>query len=308
MGKGLKKVKHESLKYDSLLLLASLIWGTAFVAQRIGMEHITPFYFNGIRFLLGAMVLIPFIRFKTNSVVNPGPFWLGNPLQKEFVILGLLLTGGASLQQVGIVFTTAGKAGFITGLYVILVPICGILFNRKTSSSTWLGATMGIIGLYLLSIKQGFTIEKGDLLVLIGAFFWTFHVLAVDRFTKQFEPLLLAFWQFIMCGVISLVIAVFFEHITFPALLRATIPILYAGLLSVGTAYTLQVVAQKYAHPSHAAIILSLESPFAALAGYVILHEVLSSREMLGALLMVLGMIISQVFSARRSVDPAIGT
>ena len=291
---------RKSLKSDLMLLLASLIWGTAFVAQRIGMQDITPFYFNGIRFLLGAFVLIPFLNTKNRRIEQPHSCRLGNPFHKEYLILGLLLTGGASLQQVGIVFTTAGKAGFITGLYVILVPIVGILFNRKTRTSTWFGAALGIIGLYLLSIKQGFSIQRGDLLVLIGAFFWTFHVLAVDRFTKKFSPLHLAFWQFVICGLLSLGVAIIFEHITITSLLNAAVPILYAGVLSVGTAYTLQVVGQKHAHPSHAAIILSLESPFAALAGYIILNELLSPREVLGAALMVSGMIISQVFSVRR--------
>ena len=298
-------MKPESLKSDLLLLLASLIWGTAFVAQRIGMMTVTPFYFNGVRFLLGALVLIPFIHARRGTFKEMHSCWLGNPLRKEFIILGLLLTGGASLQQVGIVFTTAGKAGFITGLYVILVPTLGVFFNRKTRPSTWIGAVMGIIGLYLLSVKQGFTIEKGDLLVLIGAFFWTFHVLAVDRFTKKHEPLHLAFWQFVMCGLISLAVAFVIEHVTLADFLKAIIPILYAGVLSVGIAYTLQVVAQKHAHPSHAAIILSLESPFAALAGYIILHEILNTREILGAAFMILGMIISQLFSVQRSMNRA---
>ena len=290
-------MERKSLKSDLMLLLASFIWGTAFVAQRIGMQDVTPFFFNGVRFLLGAIVLIPFIHAKSAPAKEAHSCWLGNPFQKEFLILGLLLTGGASLQQVGIVFTTAGKAGFITGLYVILVPILGVFFNRKTRPSTWAGALMGIIGLYLLSVKEGFTVEKGDLLVLIGAFFWTFHVLAIDRFTKKHEPLHLAFWQFVMCGLISLAVAFLAENISLTALLKATIPILYAGVLSVAIAYTLQVVAQRHAHPSHAAIILSLESPFAALGGYIILNEVLNGREMAGAALMITGMIVSQLFS-----------
>ena len=213
--------------------------------------------------------------------------------------MGLLLFGGASLQQVGIVFTTAGKAGFITGLYVILVPVIGILFRRKTRATTWLGAVFGATGLYFLSIKKGFSIHKGDFLVLVGAFFWTFHVLAIDRFTKEIHPLQLAFWQFILCGLFSLAFAFTFEHTTVQALIKATIPIFYAGLLSVGIAYTLQVVAQEHAHPSHAAIILSLESPFSAVAGYIVLNETLTGREILGAALMAGGMIISQAFAFR---------
>ena len=291
-------MKPESLRSDLLLLLASLIWGTAFVAQRIGMQNVTPFFFNGIRFLLGALVLIPIIFCRKNNLGGKRDgFLLGNPFQWQFVVLGLLLFGGASLQQVGIVFTTAGKAGFITGLYVILVPVLGVFFHRKTHPTTWLGAIFGITGLYLLSIKQGFSIQKGDFLVLIGAFFWTLHVLAVDKFTKRHRPLHLAFWQFVLCGVLSLLVAMVFEQISIRALRGAAVSILYAGLLSVGIAYTLQVVGQKYAHPSHAAIILSLESPFAALAGFIILHEVLSPKEILGAILMVAGMVISEAFA-----------
>ena len=290
-------MEPKSLKSDSLLLLASLIWGTAFVAQRIGMQSFPPFLFNGIRFLLGALVLIPIIMIKkNNSSFGRCGFPLGNPFQRQFVILGLLLFGGASLQQVGIVFTTAGKAGFITGLYVILVPMLGIFFNRKTRITTWLGAAFGVIGLYYLSIRNDFSIHTGDLLVLIGAFFWSFHVLAVDKFTEKWEPLHLAFWQFVFCGLLSMATGLAFEETSLHALTTTAIPILYAGVLSVGIAYTLQVVGQKHAHPSHAAIILSLESPFAALAGYIILNEVLSGREVLGAALMITGMIISQIF------------
>ena len=293
-------MKPESLRSDLLLLLASLIWGTAFVAQRIGMQNVTPFFFNGIRFLLGALVLIPIIFCRKNNLGGKRDgFLLGNPFQWQFVVLGLLLFGGASLQQVGIVFTTAGKAGFITGLYVILVPVIGILFRRKTRATTWLGAVFGVTGLYFLSIKKGFSIHKGDFLVLVGAFFWTFHVLAIDRFTKEIPPLQLAFWQFILCGLFSLAFAFTFEHTTVQALMKATIPIFYAGLLSVGIAYTLQVVAQEHAHPSHAAIILSLESPFSAVAGYIVLNETLTGREILGAALMAGGMIISQAFAFR---------
>jgi len=293
-------MKTKRVKSDLILLLASSIWGTAFVAQRIGMQSFPPFLFNGIRFLLGALVLIPIIVLReNNSSLRHWSISIGNPLQRQFVILGLLLFGGASLQQVGIVFTTAGKAGFITGLYVILVPVLGILFHRKTRVATWLGAALGVTGLYYLSIKRGFSIDKGDFLVLIGAFFWTFHVLAVDRFTKYSEPLHLAFWQFVLCGLLSMATGLILEDASLQALTKTAIPILYAGILSVGVAYTLQVVGQRYAHPSHAAIILSLESPFSAIAGYLVLNETLTGRELLGAALMVGGMIISQAFAYR---------
>jgi drug/metabolite transporter (DMT)-like permease len=281
------------IKSDIQLLSASLIWGFAFVAQRAGMEHIGPFLFNGIRFLLGAAALIPFLVRISGDNENSDKQKFRLP--PRLLFLGFLLFGGASLQQTGIVFTTAGKAGFITGLYVILVPILGIFLNKHSSLFTWLGALMASVGLYFLSITSDFSIATGDLLVLAGAFFWAFHVLTVDDLTAQIHPYWIAFVQFVICGLTSLLIAILFEDIFLGNILDAMIPILYAGILSSGIAYTLQIVAQKYAPPAHAAIILSLESPFAAIGGYMILNEMFTSRELAGSLLMLTGMILSQV-------------
>lgn len=288
------EMRSSRWKSDGVLFLASLIWGFAFVAQRKGMEHIGPFLFNGLRFFLGAVVLVPFLKMRSGSFPLITSFKIN--FHKKFIILGLLLFGGASLQQVGIVTTTAGKAGFITGLYVILVPILGIFFSKKTHIYTWIGALLAVLGLYFLSIKSDLSIATGDLLVLVGAFFWASHVLMIDHLTQDNDPLWLAFTQFMICSLISMVVAVWKEPIVWDYIRQASVPILYAGILSSGVAYTLQVIGQKEAHPSHAAIILSLESPFAALGGWLLLHEHLTTREFMGSILMLAGMLVSQMY------------
>ncbi len=282
-----------TLKSDILLLLTSIIWGFAFVAQRVGMNYVGPFVFNGVRFALGSLSLIPLLlitRKRGNSPPNTPP---------KTVILGGSLAGlalfiGASLQQIGIIYTTAGKAGFITGLYVVIVPILGMFLKQRTGIGTWIGAILAAIGLYFLSITGKFTITFGDLLELIGAFFWAGHVHLIGWFSPKIKPIKLAFFQFVACSVLSLLTAIFVEVITPQSLLEAGIPILYGGILSVGVAYTLQVVAQRDAHPAHVAILLSLEAVFAVIGGWIILGETLSLRGLLGCALMLAGMLVSQ--------------
>jgi drug/metabolite transporter (DMT)-like permease len=289
----------QTLKSDLLLLLTATIWGFAFVAQRVGMEFVGPFTFNGIRFALGSLVLIPFIlRNKnrthskaTTASISNRTFMLGGAL------LGLALFAGASFQQVGLIYTTAGNAGFITGLYVVIVPIMGLCFGQKSNTGTWMGALLAAVGLYLLSVTGAFTIAFGDLLELIGAFFWAGHVLLIGWLSPKTDSLKLAFFQFVSCSILSLITAAVFETITMDGLRQAAVPIFYGGALSVGIAYTLQVVAQKKAHPAHAAILLSLEAVFAALGGWIMLDEVLSTRGLVGCILMLAGMMISQLWT-----------
>jgi drug/metabolite transporter (DMT)-like permease len=197
---------------------------------------------------------------------------------------------------VGLVYTTAGNAGFITGLYVVIVPLIGLLFRQKSSAGSWLGAGLAAVGLYLLSVTDRFTIARGDFLELVGAFFWAGHVLVLGHFSPRVSAIRLAITQFAMCSVLSLVTALFFETITLSGVVAATVPILYGGVASVGIAYTLQVVAQKSAHPAHAAILLSLEAVFAALGGWLMLGEVISPRGMAGCGLMLAGMLLSQLW------------
>jgi drug/metabolite transporter (DMT)-like permease len=293
-----------TVKSDALLLSTAIIWGFAFVAQRVGMDFVGPFIFNGVRFALGCVVLIPFILKNENRKKNNTRQPSRTNRKKAIVgslIAGIVLFSGASLQQAGLVYTTAGNAGFITGLYVVIVPILGILLRHRTNTGTWTGAIFATIGLYLLSVTETFTIAFGDLLVLIGAFFWAAHVLLIGWLSPKLDSFKLAFLQYAACSLLSLVVASVFEDNTMNGMVQATIPILYGGILSVGVAYTLQVVAQKRAHPAHAAIILSLEAVFAALGGWILLHETLAPRELLGCTLMLLGMLTSQLwkFSAK---------
>jgi drug/metabolite transporter (DMT)-like permease len=246
-------MKGVTIKSDALLLTTAIIWGFAFVAQRVGMDYVGPFTFNGIRFAIGSLSLLP-----------------------------LALFSGASLQQIGLVYTTAGKAGFITGLYVIIVPLLGLFWRQQPKIGTWIGAVLAAIGLYFLSVTEEFTIELGDLLVLIGAFFWAAHVLIIGWLSPRINPVKLAFSQYVACSVLSLITACLIEDITMLSIFQAAIPILYGGLLSVGIAYTLQVIAQRDAHPAHAAILLSLEAVFAAIGGWLILGEIISARGLFG--------------------------
>ncbi|MDG4549361.1 MAG: DMT family transporter [Candidatus Contendobacter sp.] len=294
----------KTLKAEALLLLAAVIWGFAFVAQRVGMDHVGPFTYNGVRFVLGVLSLLPLLWLGRRSVVPIAPNgW--RPILGGGLLAGLILFAGASLQQVGIVHTTAGKAGFITGLYVVIVPVLGLFWGHRTPWSTWAGAALAVAGLYLLTLTDDFTLAEGDGLVLLGALFWAGHVLVIGWLSgRHVEPVLLACLQFVVCGVLSLAVAVVTEPITLAGLWGGAMPILYGGLLSVGVAYTLQVVAQRDAPPAHAAIILSLETGFAALGGWLLLNETLSGRGLLGCALMFAGMLISQLGLGKAAPSP----
>lgn len=294
-------MKNPAMRANFLLLITAIIWGFAFVAQRTGMEYVGPLTFNFSRFFLGALSIIPLMiitRHHRKKIARDFPKAPVKELVKGGLIAGVLLFFGAFFQQTGVVYTTAGKAGFITGLYLIIVPIIGIFWNQNTSRGSWIGAGIAIFGLYLLSIKAGFRLGYGDFLVLISAFFWAFHVQVIGLFTSKVDSLQLAFLQFVTCGVLSLVGAIVFEDIIWQNIQSAGIPILYAGLVSVGIAYTIQVIAQQHAHPSHAAIIMSLETVFAVIGGWLFLAEILSTRAFIGCGLMLAGMLISQLWGS----------
>ncbi|MCH7965769.1 MAG: DMT family transporter [Bacteroidetes bacterium] len=275
-----------------------MLWGFAFVAQRSGMEFVGPFTFNAVRFTLGGISLIPLLLINRKRKFNNDPIL---PLSSNKILLrggiiaGVILFLGASFQQGGIVYTTAGKAGFITGFYIILVPILGIMFKQKTSAAIWLGAVIALAGLYLLSVQENFSIGLGDLLVLASAFFWGFHVLVISRFSPKTDPIQLAFFQFMLCAFFSLIASLVIETTTLQNIFDASVPILYAGVVSVGIAFTLQVIAQRDAHPSHAAIIMSLEAVFALIGGWIVLDEIIPLRGLIGCGLMLTGMIIPQI-------------
>lgn len=267
------------------------------------MDYVGPFTFNGIRFALGCLSLLPLLlislgqRTATNNILPPPSLKM---LLFGGIALGLALFMGASLQQIGLVYTTAGKAGFITGLYVVIVPILGFFWGQQPKIGTWIGAFLAAFGLYLLSVTEKFTIEPGDLLVLIGAFFWAGHVLIIGWLSPRINAIKLAFLQYAACSILSLIISGFIEVVSWDAIIQAAVPILYGGILSVGVAYTLQVVGQRDAHPAHAAILLSLESVFAAVGGWMILGEVIPLRGLFGCGLMLFGMLLSQLWGQLR--------
>ena len=277
-----------------MLLIAAAIWGFGFVAQRLGMNYLEPFGFNSARFLLGSLSLLPLLWFLSRQKVNleTKP---NHSLTKGGIICGLVLFAAATLQQYGLFYTTAAKAGFITGLYLILVPMIGILLKHTTGMTTWLGAVLAVVGLYLLSINDDFTMSLGDMLIFIGALFWAFHILVIDHFSGRIDPIQLSAVQFLVCGILSLAVSLIIETPTLSGAIAGWQPILFAGLVSVGIAYTLQVIAQKNAKPSHAAIIMSLEAVFAAIGGVWLLDESLSPRAWIGCGLMLAGMLLSQV-------------
>ncbi len=284
---------------DVILLSTAIIWGFAFVAQRVGMNYIGPFLFNGIRFALGCLVLLPFIM--KNGISNGRNFKQREALNLKTLVLGgalagLTLFGGSSLQQVGIVYTTAGKAGFITGLYVVIVPFLALIWKQHTNRGTWVGAICAALGLYFLSITEQFTIDFGDFLVLLGAFCFAAHVLVIGWLSPKMDSLRLAFIQYAAVSLISLFTAFIVEVVSLKGILQASVPILYGGVMSVGIAYTLQVIGQRTAHPAHASIILSLEAVFAALGGWLLLQEIMTFRQLSGCALMLSGMLISQLW------------
>lgn len=282
------------VRSNLLLLLTSVIWGFGFIAQRLGMDYIGPYSFNVFRFILGALSLVPLVYFlerkKSGQAKAGKPFWVIGGLA------GLVLFGGATLQQVGLLYTTVGKAGFITGLYLVIVPLIGFCLRQKINKLTLAGALIATYGLYMLSITEGFSIGQGDSLVLIGAFFWAVHVQVVGYAAKyKLDVLKLAILQYLICAGLNLILALFLEELSVQATLDASGAILYAGFVSVGVAYTLQILAQKHVEPSQAAILLSLEAVFAVLAGWLMLDELLNSRESWGCILMFAGMMLSQM-------------
>ncbi len=297
----------KQFKGSILLLITAMIWGSAFVAQRAGMEYIGPFTFNGIRSIVGFLVLIPVIlmldaqREKENKAKGILKLTEAEKqAQKKTLLIGGLSCGvilfiASSLQQFGMVYTTAGKAGFITALYIVLVPILGHFIGKRIRPILWFCVALGTAGLYLLCIKEDFTIGKGDLLVILCALGFSIHILIIDHFSPKTDGVRLSCIQFLVCGIISIPCMFLFETVDLTNILACWLPILYAGVLSCGVAYTLQIVAQKDTDPTVASLIMCLESVFALLAGILILHEQISGREAAGCIIMFAAIILSQL-------------
>jgi drug/metabolite transporter (DMT)-like permease len=307
-----QKTQTHQIRSSLVLLLTAFIWGIAFVAQRVGMEYIGPFLFAGLRFWLGALTLGIVLLFRTwfsagpAAPIAPTPF-SPMPIRKLIragVFCGFFLFAGGALQQVGLVYTSASKAGFLTALYIVLVPVLGIIIKHKTNWNTWVGVALAVAGLYFLSITENLTIQLGDVIVIVGAFFWAGHILTVDYFVgaiSQREVLKLCIAQFVFAGTVAMLLAPLLDGFfvaqvfDFAALSAALIPIFYAGVLSTGVAFTLQAIGQQGLPPAAAAIIMSLEAVFSVLGGVVLIHEVLSPRELVGCLLMFVAVILAQL-------------
>jgi drug/metabolite transporter (DMT)-like permease len=318
-----------ALKADILLLIVSCVWGFGFVAQRTGMDYLGPFSYNGVRFILGSLSLLPLIWWRKSRGTSLAPGASAGRQAVYACLAGTCLFVAVILQQFGLMFTTVGNAGFITGLYVVLVPVFGILFfRRKTGLPTWIGAGLTLLGLYFLSSTGGIgSINPGDVITVVSAVFWAFHVLLIDRLVRKMDPIVLSSGQFFWCGLLALAAAFTVEgrisgivsliNPSQPGLLQwrslpelggawlsgelpqsfindAAVPVLYGGLGSVGVAYTLQAVAQRDAPPAHACIILCLEGAFAALGGALLLREPVTPQTFLGAALMLSGMLATQ--------------
>ncbi|MGN0335289.1 MAG: DMT family transporter [Lachnospiraceae bacterium] len=296
-------MKKGNLKSSLLLFLAAFIWGVAFVAQSVGGESVGCFTFNGVRSLIGSLVLIPVIYFMDQRKIRE--------LEKEEflrrrgdvktivtggICCGLALCAASNFQQFGISFTTVGKAGFITALYIVIVPVLGIFMKKKVGAKVWFGVILATIGLYLLCMtSDSFSVSKGDFLVLICALIFSVHILVIDYFSPKADGVYLSCIQFFVCGVISMIIAFIFESPDISAMISAWLPILYAGIFSCGVAYTFQILGQKDMDPTVASLILSLESVFSVLAGWILLNQKLSFREFAGCGLMFLAILLAQL-------------
>ena len=294
------KNEPQNIRNSLLLLLTATIWGVAFVAQSVSMDYIGAFTFNSARNLIGAAVLLPAIWFlnrgKPKATLTPAQ---RRASQKTLITggiaCGVLLCVASNFQQFGIKYTTVGKAGFITACYIVIVPVLGIFLKKKCSPFIWAAVALALLGLYLLCIKDGFSIGKGDLLVLICAVLFSLHILVIDHFSPLTDGVKMSCIQFLVCGILSGIPALILEHPSFTALLAAWAPVLYAGVLSCGVGYTLQIVGQKGMNPTVASLILSLESCISVLAGWIILGQKLSGREILGCVIMFGAIVLAQL-------------
>ena len=277
-----------------MLLGASFFWGTTFVAQISGMDGLGPFSYAATRYFIGflAMIVIMYFthaeRLKDRRAGKYGRGFLAG------IFCGVFLFTASSFQQVAMVYTTAGKAAFITCLYIIFVPLVSIWLGKKIRTENWIGAFLAITGLYFLAISEELTINFGDFLLLIGAVFWTLQILAVDKFAKKVDTIDLSTSQVFVTAILSFIAMTIFENPSWDAILNAAFPIFYGGVMSSGVAFTLQIYGQKYAEPSAAAILMSFESIFGALSGWLLLGEVMSGREIFGCVLMLAGIIVTQ--------------
>lgn len=292
----------KKMRGNLMLLITALIWGTAFVAQSAGMDHVQPFTYNGVRTIIGGLVLIPVILLFDK--LKPADQRLSPAEQKEVnrnsviggIFCGVILCVASSFQQFGVSMTTAGKAGFITALYIVIVPLMGVFIKKKIPKIIWVCVAIAVAGFYLLCVKEGTSVSMGDLLVLCCAFFFALHIMVIDHFTAgKVDGVRMSCVQFLVAGAIASVLMFLFEEPTLASIWDARVSILYAGVMSSGVAYTLQILGQKDTDPTTATLLMSLESVFAALSGWVLLNESLSLKELFGCVLVFAAVILAQI-------------
>lgn len=303
-------MKEINIKNPLFLFLAAVIWGTAFVAQKVGMDFVGPYTLNAIRFLIGSLVLVPVIlilnRFKSAEKAASGD---SKTLLRGGLVCGLVLFVASNLQQVGIQYTTAGKAGFITALYIILVPIFGIFLKKKAGIKLWISVIIAVVGLYLLCMTDRLAFELGDTYIIISAFIYAIHILVIDHYSPKVDGVKLSCLQFLISGVLSGICMLFLDPIpTAAQLFDCRVPILYMGIMSCGVAYTLQVLGQKNMNPTIASLIMSLESVVSVISAWIILNQGMSQRELIGCVLMFCAIILAQLPNhVRRRTKTACG-
>ena len=293
------------MRQSLLLLLTATIWGVAFVAQSVGMDYIGPFTFNVVRNVIGGLVLIPCIAVFHRTGAKEEDAGKTPGSQKNLLLggicCGVMLFVAGNLQQIGIQYTTVGKAGFITAMYIVLVPILSIFLGKKAGIKIWAAVALAVAGLYLLCMTEsGFSIQKGDLLLMLCALVFSMHILVIDYFSPKVDGVKMSCIQFFTCGILSGVGMLLTEHPQMSDILAAWMPILYAGVMSCGVAYTLQIVGQKGMNPTVASLILSMESVISVIAGWLILHQTLSTKELMGCVLMFAAIILAQLPERKR--------
>lgn len=318
------EMKTHKIRNTIFLFLTAMIWGAAFVAQSVSMDYIGPFTFICLRSVIGGLFLIPVIIVidsirKKGAKEHPGEMaaldsgtldlqeeqrlsWKNKRLLESGIVCGVFLFFANCFQQTGIQYTTVGKAGFITTFYIIIVPLIGLFFKKYCGILTWIGVVIALAGLYFLCITEKFTIQRGDALILCSAFLYAGQILAIDHYNPLVDGVKMSCIQFLTGGVLGAVFMFLFESPNIAMILSAAGPILYTGIMSTGVGYTLQIVGQKGLNPTVAALIMSLESVFSALSGYLFLHQILTTRELIGCALMFVAIVLAQLPDIRRKV------
>ena len=335
------------MRQSLILFLTAVIWGVAFVAQSAGMEHLGPFTYNGVRSVLGGLVLIPCIvllnriqgrngseerdtdgRLQQNPAVDgtvhsklsscstrrlAGRMDIHAVKVRDFhsnnrqlltggLCCGIILFAASNFQQFGIQYTTVGKAGFITAMYILIVPVLGLLFHKKAGLQVWIGVLFGVTGLYLLCMQDSLRLDRGDALVLVCAFIFSLHILVIDHFSQKVDGVKMSCIQFWVCGILSLLCSVLFESPDLHSIVISWLPVCYGGIMSCGVAYTLQIVGQKGMNPTVASLILSLESVVSVIAGFLLLGQAMSRRELFGCLMMLMAIIFAQLPDRKKDI------